>query len=212
MKIGRERRNLAMGLHKIVAHVGGMRGRIAHPDDAGHAGGGADQSCEPYRAAIAVQPVIGIDVLSEQRDLAHAGRRQAHDLLDDRTNRTRGLGAAGVGHDAERTELVAALLHGHERRDAALGDRVGRARRKMSELVLGREVGGDDAGSKARFAQELRQAMIALRADDDIDRGLAAQDFGPLGLGEAAGDDERRRACPARRRSSLSCLSLPSSE
>ena len=32
--------------------------------------------------------------------------------------------------------------------------------------------------------------MIALRADDDIDRRLAAQDFRPLGLGDAAGDDQ----------------------
>ena len=62
----------------------------------------------------------------------------------------------------------------------------------MSELVLGREVGGDDAGPKARFAQELGQAMIALRTDHDIDRRLAAQDFRPLGLGDATGDDQRR--------------------
>ena len=62
----------------------------------------------------------------------------------------------------------------------------------MGELVLGREVGGDDAGPIARFAQELRQAMIALGTDDDVDGRLAAQDFRPLGLGDATRDDQRR--------------------
>ena len=36
--------------------------------------------------------------------------------------------------------------------------------------------------------------MIALRTDDDIDRRLAAQDLRPLGLGDTAGDDQRRPA------------------
>ena len=42
--------------------------------------------------------------------------------------------------------------------------------------------------------QELRQAMIALGPDDDIDRRLAAQDLRPLRLGDAAGDDQHRPA------------------
>ena len=81
----------------------------------------------------------------------------------------------------------------------------------MRELILGREVRGDDAGPIARFAQELRQAMIALRADDDVDGRLAAQDFRALGLGDAAGDDQRRPpALPAT--FLFSSRSLPSSE
>ena len=146
---------------------------------------------EPDRAAIPVKPVIGVDVLSKQRDLAHPGRREARDFVDDRANRTRNLRAAGVGHDAERAELVAALLDGHEGRDAATADRPGRACGKMVELVLGREIGGDD-GPKPRFAQELGQAVKALRTDHDIDRRLAAQDFRALRLGKAAGDNQRR--------------------
>ena len=62
----------------------------------------------------------------------------------------------------------------------------------MVELVLGGEVGGDDAWPKTRLAQKLRQTMIALRTDHNIDRGLAAQDFRPLGLGDATRDDQRR--------------------
>ena len=34
--------------------------------------------------------------------------------------------------------------------------------------------------------------MIALRTDDDVDRRLTAQDFRPFGLGDTAGDDQRR--------------------
>ena len=34
--------------------------------------------------------------------------------------------------------------------------------------------------------------MVALRADDDVDRRLAAQDFGALGLGDAARHDQGR--------------------
>ena len=116
-----------MGFDEVVAHVARMRGRIADASDPGDGGDGADQRGEPDRAAIAVSPVIGVDVLSEQRDLAHPGRREARDFVDDRANRTRNLRAAGVGHDAERAELVAALLDGHERGHAATADRVGRA-------------------------------------------------------------------------------------
>ena len=88
----------------------------------------------------------------------------------------------------------------------------GLRRRQMDELVLGRKFGVDDAGPKARLAQELGQAMIALRADDDIDRRLAAQDFRPLGLGDAAGDNQRHPPALRAARSSLSSRSLPSSE
>ena len=61
----------------------------------------------------------------------------------------------------------------------------------MGKLALGREIGGDD-GPKPRFAQELGQAVKALRTDHDIDRRLAAQDFRSLRLGKAAGDNQRR--------------------
>src|SRR5579871_2374818 len=61
----------------------------------------------------------------------------------------------------------------------------------MDELALGGEIRCDD-GAEPRFAQKLGQAVKALRPDHDIDRRLAAQDFYPLRLGQAAGDDQRR--------------------
>ena len=54
--------------------------------------------------------------------------------------------------------------------------------------------------------------MVALRADDHVDRRLATQDFGAFGLGDAAGDDERRPAARRSRAASFSSRSLPSSE
>ena len=136
--------------------------------------------------------MIGIDVLADERDLADARAREMGDLAEDCGDRARGLGAAGVRHDAKRAELVAALLHGDEGGGAATANRVDRRRRKPRKLVLGRKVGLHDSRTQARFVQQFGQAMIALRADDDIDRGLAAQDFRPLRLGDAAGDHQRR--------------------
>ena len=141
-----------------------------------------------------VEPVIGVDVLADERDFAHARAREAGDLVEDLSHRPRGLGAAGIRHDAERAELVAALLHRHEGGDAAAANGVRRGRRKARELVLGRKFSVHDAWADARLAQELRQAMIALGPDDDIDRGLPAQDLRPLRLGDAAGDDQHRPA------------------
>ena len=136
--------------------------------------------------------MIGVDVLAEQGDLAHARIGKARDLVENGGNRARGLGAAGIRHDAERAELVAALLHSHEGGDAAPTNRVGRRDRQLREFVLGRKFSVHDAGTDARLAQELRQAMVALRTDDNIDSRLAAQDFSSLGLGDAASDDQHR--------------------
>ncbi len=97
------------------------------------------------------------------------------------------FGAAGVGNDAEAAELVAAFLDGQER-----GDALGRgAVRQVVELVLRREVGLDHlAAGAGRAGDHFRQAMIGLRAEDDVDIGRAGEDFRALGLGDAAGDGE----------------------
>ena len=63
--------------------------------------------------------VIGVDVLAEQRDLAHARAGERSRLGDDCRDRPRDFGAARIGHDAEGAELVAAFLHGDESADAA---------------------------------------------------------------------------------------------
>ena len=47
-------------------------------------------------------------------------------------------------------------------------------------------------GAVSRPAQEIGQAMIVLRPDDEIDGLLPAHDFAAFGLGDAAGDDDLR--------------------
>ena len=75
-------------------------------------------------------------------------------------------------------------------------------RRQVVELALGREVGVEHAGARQAlagledrglalgFGEQLRQAMIGLRADHDVDRGLAPGDLLALGLGDAARDGD----------------------
>ena len=62
---------------------------------------------------------------------------------------------------------------------------------ELVELVLGRELGFDDsaAGGFAR-RQKLRQAMVGLGAEDEVDGASAAHDFLAFRLGDAAGNGD----------------------
>ena len=73
----------------------------------------------PIRAPLRSLAMPGVDVLAEQRDLAHAGGGQPLGLGDDLRHRPRHFRAARIGHDAEGAELVAAFLDGEEGGDAA---------------------------------------------------------------------------------------------
>ena len=61
---------------------------------------------------------IGIDVLSQQIDFAHPLLRQTGDLGDDVIERAADFFATGIGHDAERAVLAAALHDRNEGLDA----------------------------------------------------------------------------------------------
>ena len=67
-----------------------------------------------------------------------------------------------------------------------------------SELVLNREFGFDRAAVALRARQQLRQMMVALRADHDIDHRRAADDLGAFGLRDAAGHRDAHLAAVAR--------------
>ena len=160
--------------------------------------------------------MIGVDVLPDQRDLAHAGLGEVAHLVEDLLDRPRDFGAARIRHDAEGAELVAAFLHGDEGRDAARARR-GLARRgQEAEFVLDRKLGLDDplcCPLSWRVAREqLGQAVIALRPDHEIDHRRAADDLRAFGLRDAARDRDRHAAA---RRGAASCFSTrrrPSSE
>ncbi len=134
--------------------------------------------------------MIGVDVLSDQRDFANAGAGKPLDVGENLRNRPRCLHAARVGHDAEGAELVAAFLHGDESSRAARAHRRGTRRSQMIELVVDRKLGVDRAAVARGARQQIRQAVIALRADHEIDHGGAAENFCAFGLCHASGDSD----------------------
>ena len=169
-------------------HVARMAGGVAQPHDAGDfREARASRRASVQVDAVVAGAVIGVDVLSDQRELAHARGGEALRLRDDRGGGARDLGAARVRHDAEGAELVAAFLHGDEGGDAALAGRRRRRRRQVVELVLGGEFGVDHR-AVLRARQQGGQAMETLRADHEIDRWRAADDLGAFGLRDAAGN------------------------
>ena len=178
-----------MGRDQRVVHVARMARRIAQAREARDLGEALDEARERPHAPVRPVAVIGVDVLPDERDLAHPGVGEALGLGDDLGGRPRDLGAAGVGHDAKGAELVAAFLDRQEGGCAAAAHR-----REMVELVLDREFGVDDPALRGSAGDERGQAVIALRADDHVDHRRAADDLPAFGLGDAARDDDLRRA------------------
>ena len=140
----------------------------------------------PDQRAEALNPLAmpAVDVLAQQRDLAHAARHEVAGFRQDALGRAADLGAAGIGNDTEGAELVAALLHGQEGRGRAA---CGGALRQVVELVLGREVGVHGGRLAPRHGG---QAVIGLRPHDKVHQRHPADDLVPLGLGHAARDTD----------------------
>ncbi len=167
------------------------------------AGGVADaqQPIDPgqpphQRAEAALDPVIGVHVLAEQGDLARAGVDKRPRLGFDIRRGTGDLRAAGVGDHAEGAELVAALLDGEEGADAF--DRP--PSWQGVELGFGLELHRHRRlAAPAGRGDQLRQAVVALRADDNVDRALALGDLGAFGLGHAAGNRDQHAFPPGAR-------------
>ena len=158
--------------------------------------------------------VIRVDVLPDQRDLAHAGAREVRHFGDDLLDRARNFRAARIGHDAEGAELVAAFLHGDEsasRRARAIAALLG-AGRNANLSSTGNSVSTIPVSCRSRAREQIRQAVIALRPDHEVDDRRAADDLRAFGLRDAARDRDRHAAAlPARPRSFRSRI-RPSSE
>ena len=144
MQLRRKLRQIAMHRDQVVVHVARMAGGVAQPRDAGDFGDATQAAARASRRGRPVLAVIGVDVLPDQRDLAHAGVGEVAHFVEDLLDRPRDFRAARVGHDAEGAELVAAFLHGDERRHAARARRGPARRGKEIELVLDRKLGLDD--------------------------------------------------------------------
>ena len=168
VQVGHQLGLIAMRRDQVLAHVAGMAGGVADALEAADEGEPGDELGQRPWPAVGAQPVIGVDVLAEQRDLAHAMVGEAAGLGLHLGDGARELRAARVGHDAEGAELVAALLHGQERRHGLGGRAPGRRR----ELVLLGEAGLDDlAAFRSGAGNEVAQAVIALRPHDEVDDG-----------------------------------------
>src|SRR5690606_7219362 len=139
-------------------------------------------------ASVRSLAMIGVDVLAKQSDLPNTLLYEPHRLVVHLGDRPRDLHSAGVGHHAERAELVAARLHCQKCRGRPLAFPPGQTRK----FVLVRKVRVDElAVLEAGASGEIRQAMIGLRTDHQVDDWSAGDDLCALSLGYATGDSHR---------------------
>src|SRR5262249_32668461 len=101
------------------------------------------------------------------------------------------------GHDAKRAEAVASLLDRDECGDAARSGRRAARRLEKIEFVFYWKFRIDHAPLAGEAVDEGGEAMIALRADDEVDDRSAAQNFLAVRLRNTAGDRNRHRAVVA---------------
>src|ERR1700683_1706647 len=134
--------------------------------------------------------MIRVDVLSDECDLANSGLGKPLDLRKDLVHGTGNFRAAGIGHDTERAELVATLLHGDESGNAAGADGRRTWRSEMIEFVVERKFGIDGFSPALGAREQLRQPMIALRPEYEIDGWSPADDLCAFGLRDTAGDGD----------------------
>ena len=134
--------------------------------------------------AVARAAAVRVDVLPEQRDLPDTLVDQVGDLGQHVVERPRHFLAAGVGNDAERAVLAAALHDRHECRDP-----VDPGRRQMVELLdLGKADVDLRLAGRAPARDQLGQAVQRLRAEDHVDVGCARDDRRAFLAGDAAAD------------------------
>jgi len=186
MKLRHQRLKIAVGGDEVCIHVARMTRSVAHALDSGDRNDATQEIRKRRRPAALTRAVISVDVLADQRDFAHAGGGEPLDLVNDAGDGTRRFGAPRVGNDAERAELVAALLHGYESGDAATARCRCRRRRHVIELVVDREFGVDHFGATLRPGEKRRQPVVILRPDHDVDERCAADDLLALGLRHAS--------------------------
>ncbi len=154
---------LGVRQHDVLAHVLRVRRGVAQPLDALDPIERAQQQREAHglRTAGAQITPVGVDVLAEQRHLAHAVAGHGPHLGDQLGRRARYLAAAGRRHDAVRATAVAA--------DADLQPTLKRPRaprRQMAGEALELEVA---LGGQRVAGQKLGQAVHLPRPERHVD-------------------------------------------
>jgi hypothetical protein len=126
---------------KLSSTSAGWLVRVAQAGNALDFGDAVEQTAERPLGGVGSHTVVGVHVLPDERDLAHARGRETSHFGHDLRDRTRHLGAAGIRHHAKGTEPVAALLDRDEGRDAARSDRfTARGREKIELSSTGNSV------------------------------------------------------------------------
>jgi hypothetical protein len=193
-----------MGRDQLLVHVARVAGGVADPVQALDFSRRADQ---PAKRPAVVR--VGVDVLTQQRDLAHALLGQAPRLVENGGGGPRPLGAARIGHHAEAAEFVATLLHSQEGR---IAEGAPRGALQPVELGFGREVGREPLAAGAGGARDqLRQLVVALRPHNEVGDRRAGHDLGAFRLGHAAGHRHRHVAPAVLGLGALRALIGPSS-
>ena len=109
MDVLAERFALRVGQDHVLAHVLGVRARVADALDALDGVHPAQELGERHPVVAAQVAPVGVHVLAEQRDLPHAVAGEALDLGEQLGRRARLLAAACRRHDAVRADAVAPL-------------------------------------------------------------------------------------------------------
>src|SRR2546427_6338688 len=127
--------------------------------------------------------MIAVDCLAKERDLGGSRLREARHLAHHVGQFAAALRPARHRNDAERAPIIAAPLHGADRRD-----RVVAPRRHVFVVLpaLERHLGATLAVARPR--DELWQPAIAVGTDDEVDLWHALEQLGPQALRHAAHD------------------------
>src|SRR4051794_18242076 len=173
------RRELRMGADDVLAHVLGVRARVAQAVEPRDRVQGAQQLGEGAALGTQVAPV-GVDVLAQQGDLARAVGDLGADLVDELVERPRDLQPARGGNDAVRAAAVAADrdLHPGLELARALGRQVAGEALELEVALRGQRVGG----------QELGELVDLAGAEGDVDERELAEDVVLDRLRPAAAD------------------------
>ena len=151
----------------IVGELDGMAGGVAHAVDAVDGGHQAQQLGEAADIAIEGLAPVGVDVLTQQVDLAHALIGQLGDFIEHVVHRPADFFTAGVGHHAEGTVFGAAFHDGDEG-GSPLGAGLGHAV-ELFDLRKGHVHLG--AVAFEHGFDHRRQSVQRLGTEHDIDKG-----------------------------------------
>src|SRR5215207_1175845 len=191
MQIGHELRICGMSRDQHVVHVARMAGCVSQPFNAREKRQMGKEPRKITEAAQRREAAVGVDVLTQQRDLADAGASEtAHFVLyiGDGAGEFR---TARIGDDTKSAKFIAALLNRHESGDATRDRFLRRGSRQMAIFFLSGKISFDDAAVVLSEAFEKAwQAMIALGTEDDIDSGRPADNLLAFGLGHTASNGD----------------------